>query len=153
MIELELLITMIFFALGGYGIGRTIVQESLFEEIRGWIKRRFYYDTSPDDIFQEPATGEIVRRLGPTEFVTVSEDGYRTDLPRPIALFLGKIADLISCVFCGSAQAALQLGFWTIITPLFPFWLPSIPLAVSVVAAAVGLTYMINDHLNARVDE
>lgn len=134
------------FALAGYAIGRTITQETIFEGLVTKFKNKAYYPTDDLDIFQAP-DGAIVRQVpGTSSFDVVSQDGYRTDLPRPLALALGKTADLLTCVFCASAQAAFQLALWTVVFTV-------LPLSLSVMMAAVGVTFLINDWLNGHNQE
>lgn len=139
---IELILQMIIFGLAGYGVGRTVVQESIFQ---GWvekIKSWGYYPVSGPGVSQSP-DGAIIRLHEDNTVEILSVDGYRIRRFRVVSLLLGKLADLVDCVFCLSAQVGFQLALWTIgITVL--------PMSVSVILATIAITYILNDWVNAN---
>ena len=139
----ELIILAIIYGLAGYGIGRTLVQESIFEGLVEKIKSWGHYPVSGKGVSQAP-DGTIIKLHEDQSIEILSTDGYKTYRPRVVALFMGKVADLLDCVFCASAQAAFQLALWT---SVFTF----LPVSLSVMFAAVGMTFFINDWANRDV--
>lgn len=125
-------------SLGGYGIGRTIVEETIFEDWVEKVKGFCFYPFDPDTELITP-TGSVFTIDDDGNKTVLSEDGYRTDLFRPIALLLGKFADLLECVTCASAQAGFQLYFWYHIMGYLGFS-AIVPLGLF---ATVGIVYLI----------
>lgn len=128
-------------ALGGYGIGRTIARESIFEGLVAKIENFAYYPIDPftmiqgDDgvIYEEVDLGD---EIGTKTLQVLSSDGYRTDIPRYIAVPLGKLGDLVTCVTCASTNAAFCLYTLSVLFSV-------IPLTWVALFTTVGLSYSV----------
>lgn len=147
-----LLITVIFVALAAYAIGRTVTQESIFDEVVQWVKGWAYYPVDGQDTFMAEDGSVVRREPGTINFELMSPDGYRTDKPRWQAFILGKVGDLFTCVYCFSAQVAFWLGLFTFLVPGVSL---DVPIMIGIVCtfAGIALTYMINDWLNPLTKE
>lgn len=131
---IELIAYVILSALGGYGLGRTIASESIFE---GWVQKVIdfcYYPVPLGGVIDPNGSVYQVGEDGTVE--VLSQDGYRTDVWRPVALTLGKIGDLLSCETCLSTQLAFQIFLWGSLFGLLTLELIALP-------AVIGLTYIV----------
>ena len=138
----DLLIQILIFALAGYGVGRTVVQESIFSGTVEKIKSWGYYPVSGKGVSQAP-DGAIIKLHEDNSIEILSLDGYKPRRFRLVSLALGKLADLVDCVFCMSAQVGFQLALWTI-------GFTVLPMSVSVICAAIAVTFILNDWVNAN---
>ena len=149
----ETLIAIIICALAGYAVGRTFIQESLFDGWSEWISRHSRrQDNFDEDIFV--LDGAVMQRQetspGVFELVEIAKsdlrnpflDGWKFYLFQPFGWALAKLGDLFACVWCLSAQTAFQLYFWT-----FGFW-AVLPITLPAILAAAALTFVLNDFLN-----
>jgi hypothetical protein len=103
----------------------------------------------------------VIKRIEPVdgkdaELVVLATEPYRIPfqkpewvqkLVRPFAILWYKFGELLSCVYCLSAQTSLQLAFWY----LAPFGF--IPLWAIVVLAAPAVTYFLNDFMNSHLKD
>lgn len=154
---------LIIFALAGYTIGRTLLQEDFAPY---WVARFVGWTRAQEneakgimvlgnEVLQvtevEDDEGEIIQ-----EMVLLQENTLRLPhnqnkilqfIAKPFAILLAKIGELFDCVFCLSAQSALQLAFWTLGPWAF------LPIWASIALAAPAITYLINDYLNGENDK
>lgn len=153
----ETLIAVFICGLAGYAIGRTFIQESLFDGWSEWIgSKTRRVDDFDNDIFV--LDGKVMQRQesSPGEFELVllfdtdlrnPFDGWKRTAFMPLSWLFAKLGDLFTCVWCLSAQSALQFYFWT-----FGFW-AIVPITIPAMLAAAALTFLLNDYLNKHNDE
>lgn len=141
---LFILVKTVLVALAGYGVGRILFSESLFEEVRHYITSKCFFKMPEDDefVFRKENSPTIVRwDQEAEEEIVLSKNGYRTDLPRPFNLIAGKFGDLVECDTCGTLQVILWIGiFGTALTVL--------PLEIIAVGSSLGLYYVIDRWTN-----
>ena len=152
-----MLIAILICALAGYAVGRTFIQESMFdgwsEKIQSWTRHQDDYE---NEIFvldgvimkrQETELGsgdyELVM-ISDTDLLNPFENRYARKAFMPISWLWGKIGELVSCVWCLSAQMALQFYFWT-----YGPW-SFVPVTIPAMLAAAAITFAINDYVNAH---